>query len=464
VLSNRSGLAALAVTPEGHPPVRSPLAAGWLVFESLIVSDETGYLDVEHVPHGAHVRIDPRRGAGIVPPVGTPFASRSPDDLPHTYEELVPLMADEIRALLRYLAGLPVDSVELRLSGGKDSRLLAAGIVATGLQDRIGTMSFGAPEMADPAVAGAMAQGLGLRWRLEDRRDRPAAQDLGMVATHTFLTEGMLSGWNTTSLVHPRNDVTITGVGGDYIGWRQESTEGLACKTRDELIAQFTARDEFDRFGLLRPEAKAWYLDGVFEWMDQRLACGIGLSLIRALFLRENKMRGSAGIAGAVEPRLWIDGFASPIWFRASFQLPPEQRSGFRFHIDILEALCPRMLDYPLAGKVWSPVSYAHRPDRERLAATQAVHGPAGGAQHWRVANWDTYRPLIAERLLDRSNPLYQVVDYDRMERTLFRGTMDAGRVRFIYAALTAAIWLDGSEDRRRICRPDPSGGTPSPQ
>jgi hypothetical protein len=338
--------------------------------------------------------------------------------------------------------------------------LLAAGVVATGLQDRIGLMSFGAPEMADPFVAGTIAQGLGLRWRLEDRRNRPAVQDLDMVATHTFLTEGMLSGWNTTSLLYPYNDVAITGVGGDYIGWRQESTEGLACKTRDDLIAQFTARDEFDRFGLLRPEAKAWYLDGVFEWVDQRLARGIDLSLLRALFLRESKMRGSAGIAAAVEPRLWIDGFASPLWFRASFQLPPEHRSGYRFHVDILEELCPRMLDYPLAGKVWSSESYTHRPDRERFAGMNAIRSPGGDAQHWRVVNWETYRPLIADRLLDRSNPIYQIVDYDRMERILRRKTIDVGRVRFIYGALTAAIWMDGSEDRRQIRRPDRSGGT----
>lgn len=454
VLSNRSGLAALTVTPEGERPIRSPLGAGWLVFDSLIGSDETAYLDVEHVPHGAGYRIDPQRGARMVSPVRTPFEARHPDDLPRSYDELVPLMADEIRALLRYTVSLPVERVELRLSGGKDSRLLAAGVVDAGLQDRIGFMSFGPPEMGDPAVARMIADGLGLRWRLDDRRDRPAAQDLSMVQTHTFLTEGMLSGWNTTSLLRPANDLTLTGVGGDYIGWRQESTEGLACKTREDAIAQFMAREEFDRYGLLLPEAKAWYLDGVVEWVDQRLDRGLEPSLMRALYLRESKMRGSSGIAGAVEPRLWIDGFASPLWFRASFRLPLEQRSGFRFHVDILEELCPQMLDYPLAGKNWSRESYAHRPDAERLAAMKAVYGPGGSAQNWRVVNWETYAPLVRERLLDRGNPLFQVVDYHRLERVLSRTSLNGSVIRYIYGALTAAIWLGGTEDRRQIARP----------
>ncbi len=131
LLSNRSGMAALAATPEGEHPTRSPLGAGWLVLDSLIVSDETGYLAVEHVPHGTWIRIDPERGATQSTPDRTLYEARSPGDLPQTYDELVPLMADEIRSLVRYLASLPVDPIELRLSGGKDSRLLAAGVIAS---------------------------------------------------------------------------------------------------------------------------------------------------------------------------------------------------------------------------------------------------------------------------------------------------------------------------------------------
>ena len=122
LLSNRSGLAALAATPAAQTPTRSPLGTGWLVLDSFIISDETAWLDVKHVSHGAWIRIDPDRGAETVLPVRTLYEARHPDDLPRTYEELVPLMADEMRSLVRYLASLPVDPIELRLSGGKDSR------------------------------------------------------------------------------------------------------------------------------------------------------------------------------------------------------------------------------------------------------------------------------------------------------------------------------------------------------
>ena len=316
-------------------------------------------------------------------------------------------------------------------------------------------------------MAAQIATDLGFRWELDDRRDRPAEQDLAMVATHSFLTESMLSGWNTTSLLHPRNDMTLTGVGGDYIGWRYESVEGIEATTREEAIAQFANRTDFDPYGLLHPEAKAWYLDGVTDWLDQRLERGLEPQLMRSLILRETKMRGGAGIAGAVEPRMRIDGFSSPIWFRASFQLPLKHRGGFRFHVDILQELCPRMLDYPLANTVWTPESYRHRPDADRFAAMEAVRGGGPASRHWRVVNWETYRPMLQAQLLDRTNPLYQVVDYTRMERMLNRKTIDAGHMRSLYSALTAAIWLGEREDRRRIARPahaDPARGSVAPK
>jgi hypothetical protein len=83
----------------------------------------------------------------------------------------------------------------------------------------------------------------------------------------------------------------------------------------------------------------------------------------------------------------------------------------------------------------------------------QAVRGGGPASRHWRVVNWESYRPLLQAQLLDPVNPLYQVVDYARVERILRRKTVDAGHVRYVYGALTAAIWLGEREDRHRIAR-----------
>jgi hypothetical protein len=77
--------------------------------------------------------------------------------------------------------------------------------------------------------------------------------------------------------------------------------------------------------------------------------------------------------------------------------------------------------------------------------------------------NWETYRPVLQAQLLDRANPLYQVVDIRRVERLLARTSVDAGHLRYLYGALTAAIWLDERENRQRIARPVaavPAGST----
>ena len=184
---------------------------------------------------------------------------------------------------------------------------------------------------------------------------------------------------------------------------------------------------------------------------------GVSPPEVRSYLLREAKIRGAIGPARAVQANLWVSPFVTPIWFRASYQVPFDQRPGNRFHIDIIEQLCPGLLDIPLAGAVWSPQSYAHRPDSARFAALQALEGDGGDARNWRVVNWETYRPVLESRLLDRTNPIYQVLDYKRVERAL-RQPPDPGRLRFLYSALTGALWLAHAEDRTRIARPAITG------
>ena len=217
----------MAVSPEGVAPTRSPLGVGWLVFTSLMFDEETGYLDVEHLPVGASVHVDPDRGVTIQhaerPAVNAPPES----DLPFTFEELAPLMAAEAVETMRVIARLPGDQIQLWLSGGKDSRLLTAAIIAAGLTDRFDFVTFGAPGKSDPRVAAQIAQRYQLSWQLEDRRGRTPEADLAMVATHTWLVEAMCSGWNTTSDLVASDLVSLTGVGGDYIGWLKEASAGL---------------------------------------------------------------------------------------------------------------------------------------------------------------------------------------------------------------------------------------------
>lgn len=454
VVSNRAGLAALAITPSGATPRRSPIGAGWLVFDAALFDDETGYAGVAHLPFGDAVRIDPVHGLRIERAERSPFAPGNPGDFPSTYEQLVPPLLEDLCAQLRFVSGLPAGNVELRLSGGKDSRILAAGIVATGLRDRIGLMTFGPPDKSDPIAAAEIARAFDLRWRLDDRRGRPAHVDLGKVALHTFLTEGMVSGWNATSNLDPHHDLTLTGVGGDFLGWRYESALGLAATNRTEALQQMLGRADFDRLHLLQDEARAWYFDEIVAWIDRRLDMGVDPSWIRALFLREGKLRCQTGPGRAAEASLWFDPLCSPLWMRASFRLPPHQRPGFRFHIDLIEALCPGMLDIPLADTVWTPESYAHRPDRQRFAQMEAILSSDAAAQNWRVLGWPEYRPLLADILLEQTNPVYQLLDYPRMERLMRKPSITATQGRVIYGALTAALWLGGHETRSPIGTP----------
>ena len=63
------------------------------------------------------------------------------------------------------------------------------------------------------------------------------------------------------------------------------------------------------------------------------------------------------------------------------------------------------------------------------------------------------YLPMLREYLLDRANPIHELIDSDKLERILPTGDRHEGRTRRIWALLTAAIWMGGHENPARIGR-----------
>ena len=123
-VSNRSGLCARAIAPPGAEPQRSLAGAGWLICHTEMFFDgETGYWDVERIPMGAHVAIDPTTGARVVEATRCPLG---PCGESATYDELLDDIERDLRQSIRAIALLPVANRQLALSGGMDSRLLTA--------------------------------------------------------------------------------------------------------------------------------------------------------------------------------------------------------------------------------------------------------------------------------------------------------------------------------------------------
>ena len=144
---------------------------------------------------------------------------------------------------LRTIARLPVDDFELRLSGGKDSRMLAVILHDEGLADRFRFLSYGLPNQADVRGAELVADKLGLRWTFESRGGISPQEEELRLRRHAFLVEGTTNGWDNTAVPLPSRGVSLSGIGGECTSFGPTATAGLSVRSLDEVKQLYAVKE-----------------------------------------------------------------------------------------------------------------------------------------------------------------------------------------------------------------------------
>lgn len=452
VISNRAGLAARAITPPGQEPQRSLLGAGWLPCYGSILDEESGFWSVEHVPFGGYVEIHPDAGATLVADHPSPLAPPDPTSFPTEYEDIRNAVEHDLRVTMRVIADLPISDLEFRLSGGIDSRLLTAILISEGLTNRFSFMTFGAPDRADPVVAGMVASRYGLDWRLDDRSARPVDVEIEQVMTHTSLIEGMTSGWDATSSTVFSNGAAISGVAGEYMRWGPLSMQAVHVQRMEQLIGLLWENCGFDPGRILTAEARAYYFQFLERWAEDHFRRGDELARIGPYFLHEGRARARIGPSRSINARLWLNPYLTPTIARANQRLSADRRPDPRFQIDIMRNCDVALSKIPFAESGWPSASYAHLPDADDYRAIAPIQS-SDAAQNWRVIRYEDYRPVLASYLLDRANPLQEILNWRQLEARVHDGGMTGSRARLLWGVLTAAVWLGRHERAAQIAR-----------
>ena len=452
-VSNRAALCAQAVTPEGVKPLRSLAGAGWIVCEGWMLDQETGYWDVERPRAGSFVDIAPGRGARVFTPRVSPLLPPEPEDPPPTYEELLDANDRELRQTMRIIANLPIDDRVLSLSGGKDSRTIAGVIISEGLQDRFRFVTNGAPERADVIAAKAIATRFGLTWEIEDSTERSPELELDNAHMHTSLVEGMTSAWGTFVRPDFSKTATVSGVGGEGMRWMVVSGSAVQARTVDDVLAALRRTRPIDPLRVLRPDARAYYQSWVDGWVRDLAENGVPLKSIPALYMHEALVHSRNGPDYTWSPRLRINPFVTPTCLRANHRLPVDQRPNNRFHLDLQRRSSVELSKLPLADATWPETAYAQLTDAAGYREIEPVHSRNTDGRTWRQKRYADYRPLLEPILLDRENPLGELLDYDRLVERVATGDANSGRTRMIWGVLTAALWMGRHERLARIGR-----------
>jgi len=356
-------------------------------------------------------------------------------------------LAEAVRPLAHAAA-----PVELSLTGGKDSRLVAAALTAAGVPFRARTHGF--ERHPDVVIAGMIASRLGIEHTITEPRPPGApgeADVLGRLRSAVLVGDGMLSAFeNVGSWVGPEEPaaaarpVQAGGHGGELLrggyaqaAWR--SPAALSAVGAAELFRRMTTR----RLNLLRPAAAAAYLASL---APSAAALGRGpLSALDDFYLVNRAGRWSAA---ARQAYLLRSPLVQPLFadrvVRAARAVPLRDRMSDRLHRDVLASLCPELAALPLAGSPWHG---------EPRTPANVLPGPAAIGD-WRRDYGEDLAAFLRGYVLDHgeASRLFGIVRRRAAERALRSPHADphadphAAWALATLAALVSGDWLNARE------------------
>ena len=251
--------------------------------------------------------------------------------------------------------------VELSLTGGKDSRLIAAALATAGVPVRARTYGF--PDHPDVVLAAQVARELGLPHEVAEPKtagdgDAPAVQEVDVQArlrATVLVADGMLSAFENVGRPDPAAAaaaIAIGGHGGELLrGGYAKLIPGSAARRAAgsaELLRRLTMR----RVPLLRARWRTAYVASLAPW-----AAAVAARPQPALddfYLVNRAGRWSAAARQAYAIRsVMAQPFFDDLVVRAARTAPLAERLDDRLIRAATGTLCSALLDIPLAGDRW---------------------------------------------------------------------------------------------------------------
>jgi asparagine synthase len=363
-----------------------------------------------------------------------------------SYDSVAAALVDAVAPLGEL--GVPV---ELSLTGGKDSRLIAAALIAAKVPFRARTHGFASHP--DVIVAAMIANQLGIEHvvtepRSAEQQQAPDQADvLARLRSAVLVSDGMLSAFENVGRPDPKvttEPVQTGGHGGELLrggyapaAWSERRPPARAWSEARgaELFRRMVTR----RLGLLHPATAGKYLTNVAPFV-----AGLPRGPLRTLddfYLVNRAGRWSAAARqGYLIRETLVQPFFDDRVVQAARSVPLPDRITDRLHRGVLAELCPGLLDLPLASSGWK--SGPRIPPVRPAANT----GTAGAAD-WRRAYGDQMARLLRDYTLDQGDAggMFELVRRAAAERVLRPPQQDshAAWALATLAALLSGDWLN---------------------
>jgi asparagine synthetase B (glutamine-hydrolysing) len=341
-------------------------------------------------------------------------------------------------------------TLNLQLSGRKDSRLILAGMSSAKLDISANTTDMGAHNFTDVYCAKLVASSLGIQHNLRKIAKREAEATISSDEFYTRTVNtlkatdfGLISLGNLAFNQKFSNNRLFNGLGGELLrGGYEKGLAKLNVKySPKELLISKWAR--FSKF--FYPEAADAYSSYLDNWLE---ANGLNENLSLAadagyLYCRMGRWTGALSRSGSLA-RIPTYPFLDNAFMKSVYSGPVEFRSNDKLLYEILKRLNPDLAKIPFANDYWSflsskdVVEFKNKwPDafRERNSIQ------SGENLDWR-ANWID---IISEHLFDfilsfQESRVFEVLNRKKIEALRLNGLNRGHRFLLfsIYSALIA--------------------------
>jgi hypothetical protein len=451
-ISSKAALAAGALAAsEGRPVARDRFNPCWLVFTSYWIGCATGFEGVRVLPAGAGLAID-RTGCLSVLDGG----SWAPDETTRglARDELVELVRDDIASTLQATLRLPADRHVIRLTGGKDSRLILAVALWAGLAQRFDYETIGPPALADVRVASELAGRFGLRHEARFVGLAPERSYADRARAFVAATGGMLNIWDLAEPDTPPNEVRIVGLCGEMLRTYRRTAKPVSSV--DDVIRLFAPRN-FGRLGLLRSDVSRELHDLVLGAVLEHSPRGLEpQDLFDAFYMRHRARMTRSGPLEELVGHRRVMPLYSRTTLRAAFAVGGAARQEELLHYEVMRRCSTELVAHRFAGPGWSPALRETRGPAPTVRSEEAGSAgmlrppaakPRSLMQTLQEAAFPERRVLLRSVLQEHGNPTWDLIRRDRVEAALERfGGLSLPERRELYGAITAAQWLGGEQ------------------
>lgn len=375
----------------------------------------------------------------------------------------VEIAARRLVAVVRAIADWPGRPAFVPLSGGRDSRVVLAAALAAGCELRARTMAIpglpGYPETRDVVLARALCARAGLAHELIEPvpllppAEQPAL--LGVLSPGTISLELAAQAAFARPIpgVCEPIEIVQTGHGGEvartYYGIVRDPTVETVTERLVSRTMPAVPRP------LLSPAGKSIYRDAVHGWVERQLEAGVPASALVDLFYLDQRMPHWIAISQGVSE--YVHDLANPFWSRRlipqEMGLAPEQRRLELFHLQLIRALAPALLEirfdveaFPGAARRGRSLSAGRARTAAKLLreARRRVRGSPGPDLLPEVAR------LVQQAVEGGdANAAWQVLDRKRVHRLLTRSPRRLDRrSRSMIWRLATVLLVDDREER----------------